>query len=156
MRPDEAFQQEMEHREWYEDYDKTTPIKPGENRMNINDVYTSNNDLLKASDLQGKTIKVVIEDIEVREFDAKAKNGDVYKQKKFVLAFKGKEKKLAVNKTNAVTIGTTLGEDTDSWLGKEIKIFPTKTTFGDQQVDCIRVVSEQPPEAFQDDDIPEF
>lgn len=61
------------------------------------------------------------------------------KAKKPVLYFEGKEKGLACNKTNAKTIAAMYGNDTAKWIGKRITIYATKTMFGSEQVDCIRV-----------------
>lgn len=109
--------------------------------MNINDVYKGDSDYLKAEDLGGKTVGVVIEGFEVAEFDQDGK-----KQQKIVLSFTGKAKKLVLNVTNARTIAHNLGsENTVEWQGKRIEIYPTKTDFGGKQVDCIRVKEKAPP-----------
>src|SRR5688500_15457637 len=97
---------------------------------NVNDVYPTASKSLKAEDLQGRTVKVKIESTDVKEFD----NG-----KKIVLKFTGKEKTLVVNKTNAKIIASSLRDDTHSWMGKEIEIYPDKTYFAGDLVDCIRV-----------------
>lgn len=143
MREDEAYQQEMEHREWYEDYDKA--IKPGENKMKLNEVYTGG-EFLKAEDLQGKTVRLIITEIGVHEFDDK--------KKQLVLSFRGADKRLGLNITNANSIAKILGDDTDNWIGGEIKVYPTTTDFGDKRnVPCIRVIEELPPEANINDNI---
>jgi hypothetical protein len=116
----------------------------------IGDVY-SGGSTLKASDLQGKARKLVISDYEIREFDDNGK-----KVRKAVLTFKDKEKGMVLNKTNAQIIAHNLGdEDLDTWVGKEIIIYPTKVQFGDGMVDAIRVREEIPDVADgPDDDIP--
>ena len=124
--------------------------------MNINDVYKSANDHLKAGDLpKGKQVKVTIEGYEVVEFDDKPK---------IVLSFVGKDKTLVLNKTNATAIAGVHGDNTEAWKGKDICIYPTKTDFGGKLVDCIRVnvpmetveaVPEPiPPQDELNDDIP--
>ena len=60
--------------------------------------------------------------------------------KKPIVFFKGTEKGLALNITNArVIAGLYGGFDADKWIGKRITLYPTTTTFGSQTVDCIRI-----------------
>ena len=117
--------------------------------MNINDVYQSTSSFLRAEDLKGQTIPLIISEIGTHVFD----EGTPKQKIQIVLHFEGKEKKLGLNVTNARTIAGLLGDDTDGWVGKEIKIYPTKTEFSGQMVDCIRVY-EAPPEEAQFDEIP--
>lgn len=102
----------------------------------IDDVFGSS-DLLKAADLpQGRSIPVVIESANVRQFD----DGP-----KIELAFRGKHKRLLANKTNSNSIATVLGtRDYTQWPGRTIFILRTKTDYQGRQVDCIRV-DENPP-----------
>lgn len=105
--------------------------------MNVDEIYPSSKSL-KAADLQGKTVKVTIANCEAKKFD----NGN-----KIILTFQGKEKGLVVNKTNAKIIASAYGGNTDGWLGKGIEIYPDKTMFGTDLVDCIRVRIPAPPAA---------
>lgn len=131
-------------REYQAAYDQF--YKPtGESSMNINEVYKSESDYLKAEDLKGKTVKVTIESAELKEFENNGK-----KETKLVLSFVGKEKKLVLNSTNAKRIALNIGsEDTDYWKNGEIQIYPTQTDFGGKMVDCIRV-REMAPELVGD------
>lgn len=107
---------------------------------------------LYAYDLQGKDVTVVIESIKGGTLVGTGGKSN----KKPVVRFKGKEKALALNITNArVIAGLYGGFDADSWIGKAVTLYPTTTTFGSQTVDCIRIRnvkprvrngSEQPPE----------
>ena len=117
--------------------------------MNINDVYQSTSNFLRADDLRGSTVRLSISEVGTHIFD----EGGPKQKTQIVLSFQGKEKKLGLNITNARMISAQLGDDTDNWVGKEIKIYPTKTDFGGEMVDCIRVVQEMPPETH-DDEIP--
>ena len=96
---------------------------------------------------------------------------DSDKQSKPVLYVDGAQKGLALNKTNAITIVNSYGDDTGNWTGKDIQVFPTTTVFKGETVDAIRVrvVQAQPdeqPEAQPDaapmadgeldDEIPDF
>lgn len=111
---------------------------------NIDEVYVSTSNALKAEDLRGNEVKVIISGSEMKQFD----NG-----KKIILSFKDKEKTLVLNKTNARKIGDKFGNNTDDWNGKEIILYPDKTEFQGKLVDCIRVRPSLPVADF-DDDIP--
>lgn len=103
--------------------------------MNIDEIYPSTKSL-KAEDLKGHTVEVTIASTEVKKFE----NGS-----KIVIRFEGKEKTLVVNKTNAKIIASAYGSNTDGWVGKKIQIYPDKTMFGTDLVDCIRVRIPAPP-----------
>ena len=77
------------------------------------------------------------------------------KQKKPILFFKGVEKGLVLNKTNAKRIAKLYGNDTDEWIGKFITIYPSECDFRDETVQCIRVKPEAPKmdEPADDDDL---
>ena len=104
--------------------------KPKETEVNINDAFPSK--YIKASDLQGREVRVTMNSVEMANFD----NGD---ESKPCVYFQGKKKGLILNKTNASTIIDIYGPDTDHWFGKEITIFPTQTKFKGATTDCIRV-----------------
>lgn len=73
--------------------------------------------------------------------------GQVKKRRAPVLSFANREKRLVVNKTNAKTIASLYGANTDSWVGRRLTIYATTTTFGrEKNVPCIRVKPEIPPE----------
>ena len=89
--------------------------------MKVNDVYQSESNFLKADDLpKGTRVGVIISGCELHEF----KQEDGSKQKKMVLSFDGKEKKLTLNVTNARMIAANLGsDDTDDWIGKKVVLY---------------------------------
>lgn len=99
--------------------------------MNINEAYPSK--FLKASDLKGAKVKVTIDHVSMEPMDADGK------QVKPVIYFKGKDKGLACNKTNAMIIAAALGPETADWEGCEIYVYPGKTQFNGQMVDCLKV-----------------
>jgi hypothetical protein len=104
--------------------------------MNINNVYTSTSNYLKAADLQGRRVDLTIEAAEIETIQ------DV---EKIVLSFKGKEKRFILNITNARMIAELLNAtDTEQWIGKEITLRPDKTTYQGDLVDCLRVDSVLP------------
>ena len=86
---------------------------------------------LKASDLQGKRSVVTIDAISQEEVGG---------EPKWILSFRGKEKTLVLNKTNANMIAEITGtDDSDGWAGKQVVLYPAKTDFQGKRVDCIRV-----------------
>jgi len=91
---------------------------------------------LKAADLQGKRVRVVIDKVEME---------DIGGEPKPVLHFRGKSRGVVLNKTNATSIWGINGSDEfDDWGGTEIVLFPSKTEFQGKRVDCIRI---DPPDA---------
>lgn len=95
--------------------------------MKISEEFLSQ--YLKAADLGGREIRVTMGRVE-RE--------TIGTDKKLVLYFKGKEKGLVLNKTNAGTIGDGYGDDTDDWLDQPIILFSVKTDYQGKVVDAIR------------------
>jgi hypothetical protein len=58
---------------------------------------------------------------------------------KLVCYFRGIERGLVLNKTNAGTLAGLFGDDTDSWRGKLIDLYETETSYQGRQVAAIRV-----------------
>lgn len=92
-------------------------------------------DYLGSWDLMGRDVTVTIVKVEAGVLTSQGNK----KTKKPVVHFDGKEKGLALNKTNARAIADMYGTNTDNWLGKRITMYPTTTTFGRETVECIRV-----------------
>ena len=110
---------------------RVSPQFLGERVINVNDFYQTEGKWLKAADLKDKKHRVTIDKVEIVEFKDNTK--------KAAITFKGREKGMVLNKTNAAIIAKEFGPDTDAWAGKGIVIYPTTTDFGGEQVDCIRV-----------------
>lgn len=103
---------------------------------NINDAFPSN--YLKASDLKGRAIVVIMDRVEFEPVGQK-------KEMKPVLYFQGKEKGIVLNKTNANKIQSIADSPvTEDWKGRAIIIYPTETSFQGEMVDCIRVKAAPP------------
>jgi hypothetical protein len=85
---------------------------------------------LRAADIVGKTIPVIITGVEDIEFD---------KGVKPVLSFNGKNKKLVVNMTNFDILADAYGGFTEGWVGKPIMLAAEKVTVKGQRTDSIRV-----------------
>jgi hypothetical protein len=92
-------------------------------------------DFIGVWDLQGRDVVVEIASVKAGELVSQGNK----KSKKPILHFKGREKGMVVNKTNAHVIAAMYGNDTDKWVGQRITIFPTTTTFGRTELECIRV-----------------
>lgn len=61
------------------------------------------------------------------------------KSKKPVVKFKGAQKGLALNKTNARIVIALYGPLTEAWPGKRVTLYKTQTQMGGETVDCIRI-----------------
>ncbi len=97
--------------------------------MNLDQMYPSK--WLKAGDLQGQTVPVVITRVVMEDVGDEAGKPVAY--------FQNQQKGLVLNKTNAQSIGLVHGQDTDAWTGKTIELFPAVVMFQGQNVPCIRV-----------------
>lgn len=96
--------------------------------MDINTAFPGT--FLKAADLQGRQIPVVMERVEME---------DVGGDHKPVVYFQGKERGLVLNKTNASIISDMYGSETGQWTGKRIVLYPARVEFQGRLVDAIRV-----------------
>lgn len=86
--------------------------------MKISEEFPSK--YLKAADLGGREVKVIMSNVE------KEKLGD---DNKLVLYFKGKEKGVVLNKTNSGTISDAYGDDTEDWYDQELILFSVMVDF---------------------------
>lgn len=92
---------------------------------------------LKAADLGESKVLVTIDRVEVEDVGQQGR-----KESKPVLYFRGKDKGLVLNKTNANKIKAIIGTDeTDDWKGHRIGLYATETEFAGEMVDCIRVAA---------------
>ncbi len=97
-------------------------------------------DYIANFDLLGRDVTLTIREVKGAELTVQGGK----KQKKPVVYFEGKEKGLALNKTNAKTIAAMYGNDCDKWVGEKVTLFPTTTQFGSDTVDCIRIRPAKP------------
>lgn len=93
---------------------------------------------LKAADLQGKTVRAVMQHVEMQDV-----GDDEFKP---VLFFQGKAKGLVLNKTNANNIALIYGDETSDWFGHELLLYPTMVDYQGRSVDAIRVRAPRPNE----------
>ena len=95
--------------------------------MKISEEFPSQ--YLKAADLGGREIRVTM---------ARVEREKIGNDQKLVLYFKGKDKGLVLNKTNAGTIGDAYGDDTDDWYDQPLILFSVKTDYQGKVVDATR------------------
>lgn len=100
--------------------------------MRISNAFPS--EFLKAADLQGRNVRVLMSHVEMRDI-----GGD----HKPILFFQGKDKGMVLNKTNANNIALVYGDDTDDWHGKEIVLFEAMVDFQGKTVAAIRARAPQ-------------
>lgn len=84
---------------------------------------------LKAADLQGREVRVTMANVE------REKIGDDAKP---VLYFKGKDKGVVLNKTNAGTISDAYGDDTEDWYDQPLILFSVMVDFQGKVAPAIR------------------
>jgi arabinogalactan endo-1,4-beta-galactosidase len=96
--------------------------------MRISDAFPSN--YLKASDLQGRNVTVTISHVDMETLGQDTRP---------VLYFKGKEKGLVLNKTNATNIAQMYGDDTEDWSGGEVILYEAMVDFQGKTTPAIRV-----------------
>ena len=109
---------------------------------------------LKCEDLKGKPRVVQIEAAPAETL--KSNKGE--EQSKIVLYFVGAKKALPLNLTNFDAVAEVAGDDdTESWPGVRIELYPSTTMLGGKTVDCIRIRKPQKelPITAPDDELPE-
>jgi hypothetical protein len=98
-------------------------------QMKISEMFPS--PWLAAADLNNTNVTVEIEDV---TYEAVGKD----QEKKPIAKFKGKSKRLILNKTNCRAIAALYGDDSRAWPQNPITLFPTMTQVGDEPKPCIR------------------
>jgi hypothetical protein len=84
---------------------------------------------LKAADLQGREVRVIMQHVE------REKVGDDFKP---ALYFKGKDKAMILNKTNAGTISDAYGDDSEDWADQPLILFSVMVDFNGKVGPAIR------------------
>jgi hypothetical protein len=97
----------------------------------INDLYPSN--YLKAADLSGEEWNLTIANMEMSQ-----PMGDKQEVKP-VLYFRGADKGMVLNKTNATKIAEAYGDNTEDWVGKPVVLYEDTVTMQGQRVKALRV-----------------
>jgi hypothetical protein len=99
---------------------------------------------IKAADLMDKPEGAPLTISRIEKETLKMQDGS--EEEKWVVHFdewssqpEDKRKRLVLNKTNAISIATVHGNETDEWKGKKITLYATTCmAFGSRQ-DCIRI-----------------
>ncbi len=104
--------------------------------VDVNEMYKSNSEYLKAEDLGSSMPTLTIQASDVKHFD----NGD----SKLVLQFAETEKTMPLNMTNARAIAELHGNNSDGWAGKRIMLFTMTVDFQGRQVPAIRIRAPAP------------
>ena len=116
------------------------------------DVYQSGSTYLKCADLQNKKVPVMIEKAELEEVGQDKKQMVVLYFSKVGGDIFPADRCFPLNVTNAQMMETlTQTDDYDKWFNCKIKLYPSKTDFKGQQVDCIRIEPPAPQEVPEDE-----
>lgn len=97
-------------------------------------------DFLYAFHLQGRDVTVEIEKVT----GGKLKDKEGKESRKPFVYFKGKQKPLALNKTNGAAIAAMYGKETNGWVGKLVTLYPTTTNAFGAVHDCVRIRPAKP------------
>jgi hypothetical protein len=86
--------------------------------------------------LKGADVDLEIESVSIEEVV-----GEKGKKDKLpVLAFKGRDKGMVLNKTNGKMVAKLHGKDFEDWVGKTVTVYPTECEAkGGEIVECIRI-----------------
>ena len=92
---------------------------------------------LYAFDLNGRDVTVTIDKVVGGTLTGTGGKSS----KKPILFFRGAKKGLALNITNAKTIAAMYGGSfkSEDWIGKRVTLYPSRTSFGGTEMDCIRI-----------------
>jgi hypothetical protein len=99
-----------------------------ESATDFDDIYGTK--YFSTTDLHGKTPRHRIGKVEIgnlREKDGSTK-------RKFLVYFRGVDKPLVLNRTNAQTLATALGKDPTAWIGVVVELYAEMTSLGKEGV----------------------
>ncbi len=102
--------------------------------MDINSCFPSS--WIEAADFPDEQV-LTVEEVTIEEV------GDD-KDERPVVWFRGLDKGLILNKTNAGTISEMYGTETDEWTGKKVTAYATECQFGAKMVPCVRIRVRKP------------
>jgi len=94
----------------------------------FDDIYGSK--YLSAADLHGETPRRKIGKVEIGNL--KEKDGST--KRKFLVYFKGEDKPMVLNWTNAQTLAAALGKDPTAWIGVVVELYAEMTSLGKEGV----------------------
>jgi hypothetical protein len=86
---------------------------------------------LKAADLNGRAVRVTIDQVVLETIGQG--------ERRPVLYFKGRQKGLVLNKTNADRLADAYGDDEAAVVGQTVELYPDRTHYQGKLVDCVRL-----------------
>jgi hypothetical protein len=89
---------------------------------------------LKADDCSDEDLTLTVADVR-QELVGQGPDAD----RKWVVYFDETTKGLILNKVNAQAISKLHGDDTDYWIGNQVTLYESETSFQGDMVPCIRV-----------------
>ncbi|NQU20950.1 MAG: hypothetical protein HQ567_06670 [Candidatus Nealsonbacteria bacterium] len=99
--------------------------------MKMSEMFPSK--YLKAADIErGRERQLTTDYVDVELMES---TGD----KKPVLYFKGEDRGLVLNRTNAEVLSDAFGEDSDDWAGQRVVLYCAKTQFAGKTCDGLRL-----------------
>lgn len=116
------------------------------------------NRFLHADQLQGKKITLTIASMNIEVLE-----GEKKKAAKVVATFAKPQSALlsklpldlVIPKTNGECLRRMFGNNPNAWVGKRVTLYPSKTPFGSEIVDCIRIWGSPDIEADMDITVPQ-
>jgi len=95
---------------------------------------------IEAADLCGKEKVVTIKSVAFADVGPE-------KQRKGIIYFEEFPRAMVLNRTNTKRIISLYGNETDSWPGKRLTLYPSEADFNGNTVPCIRVREQFPKKA---------
>jgi hypothetical protein len=116
------------------------------------------NRFLHADQLQGKKITLTIASMNIEVLE-----GEKKKAAKVVATFAKPQSALlaklpldlVIPKTNGECLRRMFGNNPNAWVGKRVTLYPSKTPFGNEIVDCIRIWGSPDIDADMDITVPQ-
>lgn len=99
--------------------------------VDINEIYKSNSDYIKAEDIGNNMWTMTIKTADVKKFDDGTS--------KIILTFNEWEKCLPLNVTNAKSIAGLYGHNSNDWIGRQVMLFTMMVDYAGKQTLGIRV-----------------
>ena len=96
-------------------------------------------ELIGAWDIQDENGKSRDAVVTIARVEAGVLTNGNKKSRKPILFFEGKERGMAINKTNGKVLASLFGPRTEKWIGRKIILFATTTQFGSETMECIRI-----------------
>ena len=89
---------------------------------------------LKAADLQGRTVKVVIDGVSMDDLAQEGKPPEI----KAVVRLRDRTKGWVLNRTNTQSLIKFFGAESNDWAGQEVELFPVDVTVNGEAKEGIR------------------